>query len=137
MIMQRLLGHLHFTKVYIDDIIIYSENLDHFGHIGQVIKILRSENLRLNPDKCQWLCTEIKVLGLVVSVGQTSIDPDKIEAIQKRIAPRTVKQVQEFLGLTGYYRSFIRDFAKIAAPILSLLKSDIKFVWSDECNTAF
>ena len=67
------------------------------------------------------------------------MDPDKIEAIQKRIASRTVKQVsiQEFFGLTGYYRSFIRVYAKTAASILSLLKSDIKFVCSDECNIAF
>ena len=65
------------------------------------------------------------------------MDPAKIDAIKGMIPPKNVKQLQQFLGLCGYYRKFVEGFAKIAAPLYNLLKKDIVWEWTDECQKAF
>ena len=138
MIMQKLFGNVDFVKVYIDDIIIFSTSLEkHLQHIQAVLQILAKANLKLNPQKCQWVSSKIKILGHVVSKDKIEMDDDKITSISERKAPKTVKQVQEFLGLTGYYRSFIKNYSNIAAPLLSLLLANNKFIWTNECEQAF
>jgi len=128
----------NFVRVYLDDVIIYSNTLeDHFKHIQAVVKCLRNAGLKLNKAKCKWCCRSIKILGHIIGQGKIMMDPAKIEAIKLRQAPRNVKQVQEFLGICNYYRKFIEGFAKLAKPITDLLKKDNKFIWSEECQAAF
>ena len=61
------------------------------------------------------------------------MDPKKVEAITKKPIPKTVKEVQSFLGLTNYYRRFIKEFTKIAEPLYNLCRKDIPFVWDLRC----
>ena len=136
--MQMTLGHLPFVEIYLDDLTIHSLNFeDHLSHLKKTLNVLRNANLKINKDKCTWFATTIKLLGHIVSGGQVHMDPAKVEAISKRRPPTNVKQVQEFLGLPNYYRRFIKDFSKIAAPIFNLLKKDVPFNWSKECDVAF
>ena len=79
----------------------------------------------------------MKILGHIVSGEGVRMDPVKIEAIRNIKEPRNVKQLQQFLGLTGYYRKFVKDYAKVAAPLYELLKKDVCWIWSDECRSAF
>lgn len=65
------------------------------------------------------------------------MDPAKIESIKTWNNPKTVKQLQQFLGLCNYYKRFVENFSKIAAPLFNLLKKDSKFDWDDSCQTAF
>jgi hypothetical protein len=87
--------------------------------------------------KCCWCKTEVKVLGFLVSKNGTRIDPAKISAIQDMVPPRTVKEVQQTMGIFNYYREYIRDFAKISAPIYRLLRKDTVWTWSIGCKDAF
>ena len=99
-------------------------------HITWVAKALSEANLRINPSKCKWFAKKIKLLGHIVSGEGVAMDPNKIEAVQQRKPPSNVKQVQQYLGICNYYRRFIKDFAKIAAPLTYLLRGDVKFVWN-------
>ncbi|KAH9303796.1 hypothetical protein KI387_008200, partial [Taxus chinensis] len=63
--------------------------------------------------------------------------PSKIVAITEWPTPKNVHEVRSFMGLAGYYRKFVKDFSKVAAPITSLQKKDKKFVWNDKCESTF
>jgi hypothetical protein len=113
-IMFMILGDLQFIEIYIDDIIIHSEDMSsHVEHVMEVLKRVKEANLKLNTKKCVWGKKEIEVLGHVISHKKIMMDPKKIKAIQERLAPKNVKQLQQFLGLTNYYRRFIKEYASL------------------------
>ena len=137
-IMNSVLGDLSFVKLYIDDIIIHSRDIEmHLKHIEIVLNRLREANLKLNPSKCVWLEKEVRILGHIVSANKVEMDVEKITAIKNMKYCRCVKQVQQFLGLCGYYRRFVKDFAKTAAPLYHLLKKESKWAFDRECEEAF
>ena len=124
--------------IYLDDILVYSKTFDdHLSHLRQVFDRLRHANLKLKPSKCKFACTKVTYLGHVVSPDGISPDEDKISAVRDFPRPHNIKTVQSFLGLANYYRRFIKDFAKIAAPINQLLRKNHKFLWTDACEQAF
>ncbi|GET63396.1 hypothetical protein GLOIN_2v1765994 [Rhizophagus irregularis DAOM 181602=DAOM 197198] len=119
-----------FVIVYIDDIMIYSENFeDHLKHIKLVLEKLKEASLILKLKKCIFGKTEIEFLGHVVGKNGLKPSPGKVEKIQKLTAPINIKGVRSILGLCTYYRKFIKDFSKIVKPITSLLRKDEKFEW--------
>ena len=131
-LMKSVLGHLPFVKVYLDDIIVNSQTFDqHIEHIKEVLACLKKANLKVNINKCQFLMREIKVLGHIIKNGQIKMDPEKVEAITKYASPSNKKELQRFLGLTGYYRQFIESYSKILKPLHSLLKNDVAYVWDE------
>lgn len=139
-LMNQILSGLNGVKclVYLDDIIVYGVNLaDHNTKLVDVFRCLRKNNLKLNPNKCNFLHKEIKFLGHVVSADGIKADPKKIEAIIKYPVPKCVKDVQAFVGLSGYYRKFIPNFSRIASPLLKLLKKGVDFHWNAFCEEAF
>ncbi|CAB0029104.1 unnamed protein product, partial [Trichogramma brassicae] len=93
--------------------------------------------MSIEPAKCQMLKSEAKVLGHIVGRGQIKADPAKIEAVRHYPMPTTQKKVKQFLGLTSYYRRFIKGYATIARPLQKLLKKTVKFEWKDEHSNAF
>ena len=107
------------------------------SHLDEVFKRLRAANLRLHPKKCRFALPEVHYLGHVLSKNGVSVDQSKVTAVKEFPRPTNLKTVRGFLGLSGYYRRFIKDYAKIANPIHQLLKKDKKFVWTDECEGAF
>ena len=122
-IMQRVLGDLPFVQVYIDDVIVHSKNLrEHLDNIKQVIERLSEASLKINIEKCTWFRTELKILGHIIGNNEVKMDMEKIKVIKEYKRPTKVLHIQQFLGLCGYYRKFVKDFAKIAAPLSSTQK---------------
>ena len=120
---QRMMDKLirgieDYTAAYIDDIVIFSDTSweEHLEHVKEMLRRLRSSNLTAKPSKCQFGMKECTYLGHVVGNGLVKPDPGKLRAVEEFPVPQTKKQVRAFLGLTGYYRRFIENFASIATP---------------------
>ena len=137
-IMHHLLIDLDYVSIYLDDITIHSKTFEeHLNHIQVVLDRLKKANLKLNPEKCEFGCHEVSLLGHIVSGKEIKMDPKKIEAITKRKPPTNVKTVQVFLGLTGYYRMFIPGYANIVKPLTELLRKEVRFEWLPVHQQAF
>lgn len=118
-VMSRILQPCRgFCQVFLDDILVFSKSFsEHIKHLSLIFATLSSSKLVLNATKCELVVQEVLVLGHVVS--ETSITPNKdaIKAILDLTEPRTLKQANKFMGALAYYRKFVPQFAKIAAPI--------------------
>ncbi len=127
-----------FLKIFVDDLNVHSEKWqDHLQHLGAVLSRLREVNLKLNPSKCCFAAGSIVFLSHVVSKEGTRLDPGKIDAVWRFPVPTIVTNVRSFLGLTGYYRKYIKGYSKVAGPLFELTKKDVVFVWNPECQKAF
>jgi hypothetical protein len=139
-VMESVLRGLNWKTllIYIDNIIVYSKTWDlHLKHLEEVFLRFRKANLKLHPRKCHFAKKEIEYLGHLVSEDGIKPNPDKVSAVSSYPPPKDVKDLRAFLGLSGYYRRFIKDYSKIAAPLFHLTKRDEPFVWSPECQAAF
>lgn len=124
--------------VYLDDIVIYARSIEeHHTKVKELMQRLREANLQLQPDKCQFLRHEVAYLGHVIGNDGVRPDPSKIKAVEHFPIPRNYKNIKQFLGLTGYYRRFIKNFSKIAKPLTDLLKKDKSFAWTPSQENAF
>lgn len=138
--MNRALGDIlgRFAVVYIDDILIYSNSFEeHCEHVRLVLAALGRACLRVRDDKCTWFAKELDFLGHHVSAAGVSAMKDKVEDIEKAVAPSNVKELRSFLGLANYYRRFVRNFSIIAAPLNLLLRAGEIFRWTDAQQEAF
>ena len=123
-----LLGNTLFS--YLDDLIIFSKSVpDHFQKLRLVLSRLKDAGLKLKLSKCAFLRKETTFLGHVINDKGIHTSQDKISAIANYPTPTSVEQVRSFLGLSGYYRRFIRGYASIASPLSKLLKRDVEFMW--------
>ena len=126
-----------FVLVFFDDILIHSNSWEeHLQHVKFVLNILRSHNLFLKREKCQFGQTQIKYLGHLIDVEGVSVNPQKVAAMMEWPKPKTPKALRGFLGLTGYYRKFIRNYGKIVSPLTNMLKKD-SFAWTSASERAF
>jgi hypothetical protein len=127
-----------FLKIFVDDLNVHSEEWqDHLQHLGAVLSRLREVNLKLNPSKCCFAVASVIFLGHVVNKEGTRPNPSKIDAVRGFSTPTTVTIVRSFLGLTRYYRSYIKGYSKLAGPLFELTKKDVAFVWTQDCKGAF
>ena len=124
--------------VYMDDIVIYATSLKEHGRkYNALIERLRQANLKLQPDKCEFLKSEVTYLGHIISRDGVKPDPRKLEAVHHFPRPKTPKNIKQFLGLAGYYRKFIPNFSRLAKPLTNLLKNDTPFEWTMEQEASF
>lgn len=124
--------------VYLDDLIVFGNNLlNHNRNLVKIFQRLREVNLKLNPNKCEFLKKEILYLGHTISSEGVSPDPSKIEVIQKFPIPKDSNEVKRFVAFANYYRKYIQNFANIAAPLNYLTRKNIPFVWTKECQKSF
>ena len=127
-----------FCTAYLDDILIYSTNLkDHKQHVRKVFTKLREVGIQADIDKCEFHVTETKYLGLIISTNGIKMDPSKVDAIKLWDTPTYVREVRSFIGFCNFYCRFIRSFLKIARPLNTLTKKNVKFAWTDKCELAF
>ena len=120
--------------VYLDDIIVFSSTFEeHLVHLGEVIDHLQEANIHFKLSKCTFATDTVNYLGHVVSSTGVAPDPVKIEKMKNMAPPTNISEVRTFLGMTGYYRRFIPQYAGIAAHLTELLKKDVAFVWSSDC----
>ena len=134
---------MEFCMCYLDDVVIFSKTAwEHLYHFKQVLQRLRDAHLKLKPSKCELARTDVKFLGHVISAKGIQPDPGKIEKIRECPYPKSVKQVRQFLGLTGYYRAYVKGYGVIAAPLYDLTQADQKNLafskrWNDDAAVAF
>ncbi|XP_038047480.1 uncharacterized protein K02A2.6-like [Patiria miniata] len=138
--MQEIFRGLNwkFVLVYLDDLIIFSRTFDeHLSHLRQVFDRIRAAGLKLKPKKCTFGQEQVKYLGHIVNKDGVATDPVKVQIIKDYPCPTKVSEVRSFLGLVGYYRKYIKDYCKIAEPLVNLTRKDTSFVWSKTCQDAF
>ena len=123
--------------IYLDDILIFSKNIDEHRQITrQVLQILRENKLLLKPQKCKFEMRETKYLGMIIGNGQIRMDPKKVEAINKWSNPKNKKELQQFLGFANFYRRFIEGYSKVVKPLTKLTGNEI-WKWNKEQQDAF
>ena len=136
--LRDLIGKI--CLVYLDDIIVFSKTVDeHLVHLNLVFERLRTASLKLNKEKCYFMKDNVVYLGHVISQDGVLPCEDKVKAIKDFPISKTLKQLQSFLGITGYYRKFIRDYAKIASPLFKCCKKNTSFrkLFDKRCENAF
>ena len=116
--------------LYVDDMLLWSNDIEsHLQRLRFILERLTWGCLKLNPRKTRFLQKEAKWLGHVVCKEGIKLDQNRCQAIQKLPEPNSTKEVQKFLGIMNYNRSYIKSFARIAAPLYDLLKKGVKFEW--------
>ena len=137
-LINDVLRGCNFAMGYLDDIIIYSRNdKEHLEHLEEIFKRLKAAGLKLKLEKCCFFKKHIQYLGHLISAEGIQPLPEKLESIAKMPAPKTPKEVKQFLGLVGYYRKFVPRFADISRVLTHLTKKDVEFEWTAECENCF
>ena len=139
-LMNKVLKHAlnKFAFAYLDDIIIYSPDLEtHLEHLQYIFNCLREAGLKLKLSKCDFGVDQVNYLGHVISKEGIQPDPAKIGVINNLKRPYTVREVRSFLGMASYYRRFIKDFATIAFPLTQLTRKYSRFKWDSDCQKSF
>ena len=135
-ILIELLGKSVF--VFLDDILIFSKSKEeHLIHLEQVFSIFRKHKVKLNIGKCHFFKEKVEVLGHMVTKDGLTTMESKVEAVKNWNRPSNINEVRSFLGTVGYYRKFISNFSKLAAPLTILLKKNCSFFWREEQQSAF
>ena len=133
-------GMQDFAAAYLDDLVVYSDSWeDHLEHLKMMLQKLREAGLTVKPRKCQFGMDHCVYLGHVVGGGKIQPEASKIDVVDSFVVPTTKKQVRAFLGLTGYYRKFIPNYASVAAPLTDLTKKTApnNVCWNQQCDKAF
>ena len=139
-LMDMVLGDLmnQGVYVYIDDLVIGSNSIEeHMKILREVLMRLRKAGLKLKLEKCKFMQKKIDYLGHTLSEKGIEVNDLKVHSIKNYPVPRNKKEIKSFLGLSGFYRSFIKNYATIATPLTNLLKEDVPFLWNDEQQSAF
>lgn len=141
---QRLMNEVfaryrnEFVVVYIDDILIFSKSLDdHLRHVRLVLDLLRKNKFYAKLSKCEFFVQQTTFLGHNVSAHGLSPVLSKVEAISGFPAPQNRKQLQSFLGMANFYRSYIANYASITKPLTALAAPSAVFNWSPSHAAAF
>ena len=123
---------------YLDDIVIFSETMEeHFKILKTVFDKLKPANLQVKLEKSKFFCHEANFLGHKLTRKGVQVDEEKVNVITKVRPPRNKKEVQSFLGMTNYYRTFIGDYAVIAKPLTDLLSEKAEWTWNKSEDIAF
>ena len=133
-----LMGCSSFAMGYLNNIIIFSKTEEeHRQHLEEIFVRLCKFGLKMKHEKCSFFKKQIQYLGHLVSEKGFEPLPEKLESIRKMPAPRTAKEVKQFLGLIGYYRKFVPHFVDISRPLTKLTHHNVVFEWTDQCAKAF
>ena len=133
-----LMGCGEFAMGYLDDIIIFSKNEeDHLHHLEEIFSRLQHFGLKMKREKCAFFKQHIQYLGHLISKAGFEPLAEKLESICKMPAPKSPKEVKQFLGLIGYYQKFVPQFSDISRQLTRLTRHDAKFKWSEKCEKSF
>ena len=131
---------LEYSRVYIDDIVIFSQSWEqHCLHLSRVLERLRAAGLTANVSKCQWGQQRFEFLGHMVGEGLVSPSDCKVQALRDFLQPTTKKGIRQFLGLAGYYRRFIENYAAHSCALTDATRKSApeRVVWSDIMLTEY
>ena len=120
---------------FLDDLLIFSSNFElHLQHLKEVLSRIRKANLRLNPNKCEFVKSSVEYVGHTVNAQGISPSPEKVKAMQEMKIPHNLRSLCGFVGLLSYHRRYIPHFSHIADPLINLTKKNVKFEWDDKCQ---
>ena len=134
-LMEAILTGLQWKilSLYLDDIIIFANGVEeHLRRLQMVFERCQSAGLKLKPKKCDLLKRSVHLLGHVVDKEGIRTDPEKVKKFLEWPTPTNVTHVRSFVGLTSYYRKFIKGFTVIAGPLHDLTKVGVDFVWGSK-----
>jgi len=138
LVTKLLLGFETFCAAYLDDILIFSESWEeHVKHLRLVFQRIQEAGLTLNPSKCEFAAAELDYLGHHIGLGCIKPRAKKVAALTEFPTPTNRRQLQQFLGLAGYYRKFVPHYADLSAILSDMLKKGAKFVWTVHADRAF
>ncbi|SOV04526.1 uncharacterized protein UDID_17112 [Ustilago sp. UG-2017a] len=127
--------------IYLNDLLIYSSTLkQHQEHVSAVLARLRQAGLYAKAEKCQFSTSQTEFLGFVVSDQGVTMDPSKTEVITNWPVPKSVHDVEVFLGFCNFYRKFIPQYSRTAYPLTQLLRKEAQsapFAWHNDAQHAF
>jgi len=126
------------VAAFVDDVLVGTETeKGHDEIVEEVLRRLEENDLYVKPEKCTWKVRKIGFLGVVIGSSGIEMEKEKVDRVLSWPEPRNVKDVRKFLGLTNYYRKFIKDFARLARPMNVLTRKDMKWRWEGEEQAAF
>uniref|UniRef100_A0A8R7TS24 Reverse transcriptase domain-containing protein n=1 Tax=Triticum urartu TaxID=4572 RepID=A0A8R7TS24_TRIUA len=126
-----------FLLVFFDGILVFSEgSKDHIRHLQRTLEMLRKHELNVKISKCNFATSQVSYLGHVISEQGVATDPEKIQAVLDWKEPENVTKLRGFLGLTGYYRIFVKDYERICRTLHYMLEKDA-FLWGPPQSQAF
>nr|AAA50456.1 gag, pol and env protein precursor [Caenorhabditis elegans] len=135
-IIGDLLGVCAF--VYVDDLLIASKDMEqHLQDVKEALTRIRKSGMKLRASKCHIAKKEVEYLGHKVTLDGVETQEVKTDKMKQFSRPTNVKELQSFLGLVGYYRKFILNFAQIASSLTSLISAKVAWIWEKEQEIAF
>lgn len=144
-IFQRILSNIirkyklsDFAVNFIDDILIFSKNFkEHILHISRLLEAILTEGFRLKFTKCTFAINYAKYLGHIIENNSVRPLKDYLTAVKNFPVPETRKNIRQFLGKVNFHHKFIPHSAIILNPLHNLLRKDVKFIWTTECQESF
>ena len=139
-VMRKMLDGVQNIEHFIDDVLTHTATWDdHIKALKDLFQRVRKAGLTIRPTKCYVGYDEVEFLGHKVSCNRIAMNEDKLMKIQDAAPPKTKTQVRSFLGLTGYYRKFVNNYAHITAPLTDLVKKGRpnKVEWMEPQQKAF
>ena len=124
--------------VFIDDVMIVTETKE--GHdkiVDEVLRKLKENNLFVKLEKCVWKIRKVGFLGVIIGEDGVRMEKENIQGVIEQLVPKSVKDVQKFLGLANNYRWFVKDFVKIVKPLHEMIRKEIKWSWGEKQQKAF
>lgn len=126
------------SALYLDDVLLFGHTVEEaLDVLREALGIFRNEGLTLNLSKCTFLKTSVTYLGFEIEQGKIRPGNAKVTAVEQFPIPKSVHNIRQFLGLTGYFRHFIKNYAIIAKPLTNLIKKTVPWKWDTEENNAF
>ena len=124
-VMNRVFPHCQaFTVVYMDDILVFSKNLEeHEQHLKEVMATLQKNRMFAKRSKCQFAKKSMTFLGHIVDSEGISVDPNTTKLVREWPVPKSVDDIKAFLGLATYFRKYVMDLASKAAPLYKMVSS--------------
>ena len=126
------------VAVFIDDVMVATGTEE--GHdeiVEEVLRRLEENDLFVKLEKCIWKVSEVGFLGVIIGEDGVRIEKENVQGVIEWPVPKSVKDVQKFLGLANYYRRFVKDFAKIARPLHEMTRKENKWSWGERQQKAF
>lgn len=124
--------------IFIDDIIIPARSeKEAVSRLKRVLEVAVEYGLEINWKKAKLICHEIEYLGHLIKDGEVRPSPEKVDAVARYPEPCNTKQIQSFIGLTSYFRKYIKEYARVAKPLTDMMKKDVEFVFGQQQRDAF
>jgi transposase InsO family protein len=137
-LMDSIFSRCDFVACYLDDLLVFSKSADeHVEHLRKFFNLLRTNQLAINKSKCEFFVDQIDFLGHTIGENMISMQKDKLQAIGDWPLPKNRKNLQSFLGLCNYYRSFIPNYSTLASPLTDLTSKSVTFAFNEQTTSAF